>query len=58
MHIVLLDETGPNANQGGRPGYGGGQAGRTPKKAGKKIQFTIVSENGSLVIQKIVPRDH
>jgi hypothetical protein len=61
-HIVLLAEGG-GTGQGSQPGYGAGQPGsgdRPRKKAppGMKVQITIVSEHGKLLIKDIVVRDH
>ena len=57
-HIVLLEENGAGGNQGSSSGYGRSQGERSQKKVGKKVQFKIVSEGGSLVIQDIQIRDH
>lgn len=63
-HIVLLTEGGGGGTGQGPPqGYGAGQTGaggRTHKKPppGMKVQITIVSEHGKLLIKDIVVRDH
>lgn len=67
QHIVLFEENGSGAAAGGgAAGYGGGgyggdgdgggQAKRSLKKAGMKVQFVIVNEGGSLLIKDITIR--
>lgn len=60
VHVVLLTESGAGAQQGAQAGYGTGQKDRSRKKAppGIKVQITVVSEHGKLVIKDIGVRDH
>lgn len=61
VHIVLLTESASGGQQSAQPDFGNGQRNRSRKKKtppGMKVQFTIVSEHGKLLIKDVAVRDH
>ena len=53
MHIVLMEEN--SGNDASQPATG---RGRPKRKLTKKVQFTVVTENGKSVISGLETRDH
>jgi hypothetical protein len=57
MHVIVMEENA-GGNQGVQPTATAGRRERTQRKAGKKVQFQVVSESGKFVIKDIRVQDH